>query len=159
MKSSLPMYKSDWNSAKSLWEVLGGNHFYCWCWTLFRASAVKRARFLKSRTNFSRYISKKETFCSQEMNSWVELLMIMSVPEKFRRETVYIVFQVKDKPVDMCITIFRKNLCVSLSSYFFQWNENWCFAYKIRNLVCNFYQKFLIQKFRSLLQDIWKFSA
>lgn len=29
-KTSLPMYKSDWNS-KSRWGVLGGNHFYCWC--------------------------------------------------------------------------------------------------------------------------------
>lgn len=29
-KTSLPMYKSDWNSKPRL-GVLGGNHFSCWC--------------------------------------------------------------------------------------------------------------------------------
>lgn len=62
MKTNLPMYKSDWNSANSLREIMGGNHFYCWCWTLFKASALTAPTLVKKSYKFSRYISKKKLF-------------------------------------------------------------------------------------------------
>lgn len=63
MKTSLPMYKSDWNLRSSRWGVSGGNHFFCW-WSTCRGLGT-RARLLQSRTNFI-VTFPNETVSSQE---------------------------------------------------------------------------------------------